>query len=287
MEFASNNLSSGIAACGLYFFAHTLRSLRFWILSNDESLSFRITFAIIFLTAVMGYWLPAVVGEIFRLYLLWRVTGNLPRQIAVSILARSLDLVVLGISFLGYSLWIAPSATNASLGLGIAGLLAGALAISLVFALNRLVRLSKNALIARYHHRFFVSLVRALNALGRETFRLSRDGTSILTLGFVLSLVVWLCDAGAVTLALKNYPHSVPEILGMWAHRSFQSILQIATPSQATTPLAFDANLESVLRSRLLVPLSEVAVVLVAALTANFAFRYRTTGRGLSWKNHS
>lgn len=252
-----------VAAFLIYTLAHLGRSFKYWLIYGDSDLSFRWTFVIFQVTAVAGYWMPVVFSEILRLTMLYGLQRNLTRSVAAELLSRSLDLV-----WLGFLLSLSAGTSR----YGLISLAVGGFLIFAFYSLNQLIRPLKVALLSRAHNGLNVSLLRVVDTFGRVGRDITKGSYSVLGLGLLLTVTIWILDAVALSFALPaDHPlgGGVFQSLHTWAMFSVQALFGLN--------LSFSLEQWSLLKERVFVPQLILAALLLTIFTASWALRRKGT----------
>jgi len=252
------NLGWIIFAFVLYFFAHVLRSFRFWVFLNDSRLSFRLTFMVVYTTAVMGYWIPVVLSEIFRIVILGKVLNRFSKAFMTEAITRTLDLLLLGAFSVLMEMALRETSIRQSklFNLGLLSLFLAVVLIAFLSSLRVLFSPIKRLLINRRYGNIGVQIFRSMDTLEQASHQSFKEATPLLLLGLGLSCVIWVLDVLAVTLLLHQGTSllDIRDSFETWISRSFASILSNAPG------LVENANL---INSQLLVPQSIACIALI------------------------
>lgn len=233
-----------IPALIFYFIAYFLRSFRFWVIYNDSQLSLRKCFAIIFFSAVLGYWLPVFIAEVIALGLFISVTKNFARVLVTHLLIRSLDLLTVSL----IAIAISKSDVNAlsiqvDLAIALASLLVTALVILSVISLPVVIRPLRRAIVLRAYHSWHIQLLRLLHKLQSVITEITKGGSKVFSFILLLTISVWLCDffaASALEITLKSsLAKMIQQLLSssqLWIYDSFQQLFSVASDQPVSVP---------------------------------------------------
>ena len=207
-----------ISAFVLYLVSHVLRTLRYWLIYNDDKLSLRWAFVVFHVTASMGYWMPVLLSEVVRVLWLWWICRDGPRVLAAELLSRALDLLCLGLIV---------SLGSGQREAGFVGLVIGAFVVLFLLSAKQLVRPLKAAIIGRMHSETAVRALRGIDVFGRVSETIARGSLPILGVTVALTFGVWLLDAFAARFMLVEASQSLElgQMLHYWASNSFSNMV--------------------------------------------------------------
>ena len=209
-------LLSILGACALYLFSHLFRMLRLALLTlDDRHRALPLIFAHA-LTAFPSSLLPFKIGEILRLASFYHVYGYRQKALAVWLIERFGDLVVLAILMIGLMLFQqdVSGIPQGFLSLVVLGLSLGLLCL---LSLSKILHYLSRHLVLTGQKRRDLALLRASDALFRIELDIHRSITGRWAGFLVLSAFIWAMEILAFAQFLKIVQHEDAHLGAMFS----------------------------------------------------------------------
>ena len=183
-------LVSALAAGLLYLVSHLLRAFRLAILSVEMlGVSGRTTVLMHFATAPISLALPLKLGELTRLYELWRLSGTLVYSVVVLLVDRMYDSL-----FLVPLLAILLLQNDASPALIVLTCVAAFVPLAVIVVGPRLMTEVQRYVVAHHNDAGTLGTLRGIDAVRRVVTHAARVARQQAPTLVVLSLLIWLLE---------------------------------------------------------------------------------------------
>ncbi|KPQ15169.1 MAG: Plasmid stability protein [Rhodobacteraceae bacterium HLUCCO18] len=183
-------LVSALAAGLLYLVSHLLRAFRLAILSVEMlGVSGRTTVLVHFATAPISLALPLKLGELTRLYELWRLSGTLVYSVVVLLVDRMYDSL-----FLVPLLAILLLQNDASPALIVLTCVAAFVPLAVIVVGPRLMTEVQRYVVAHHNDAGTLGTLRGIDAVRRVVTHAARVARQQAPTLVVLSLLIWLLE---------------------------------------------------------------------------------------------
>lgn len=200
-EILSNSTIAASVAFVAYLIAHGLRTLRFWLINGESSLSLRRVFLIFYTTAVLGFFVPLVLSELIRLALLIYYGRDGVRITFTYAISRLLDIL-----FLGTASWflMGASGSQAVSNLSIALIVVALFGLLIVLTAPKTFIPIQEILLRRLNNEFGVRLMKIASSIAKYSQPSFASKTSPLGIAFLMTVAIWILDVLALQCLFPN-----------------------------------------------------------------------------------
>ena len=212
-----------LGACALYLCSHLFRMLRLALLTlDDRHQALPLIFAHA-LTAFPSSLLPFKIGEVLRLASFYYVYDYRQKALAVWIIERFGDLVVLAVLIAGLTLLQGDISgiPQGVLSLVVLGLSLGLLCL---FSLCKILHYLNRHLVLTGHRRRDVALLRMSDVVFRLELDIHRSITGRLTGFLLLSVFIWAMEILAFAKLLEIAGHQSTHLVAMFSDAFFTGL---------------------------------------------------------------
>ncbi len=212
-----------LGACALYLCSHLFRMLRLALLTlDDRHQALPLIFAHA-LTAFPSSLLPFKIGEVLRLASFYYVYDYRQKALAVWIIERFGDLVVLAVLIAGLTLLQGDISgiPQGVLSLVVLGLSLGLLCL---FSLCKILHYLNRHLVLTGHRRRDVALLRMSDVIFRLELDIHRSITGRLTGFLLLSVFIWAMEILAFAKLLEIAEYQSTHLIAMFSDAFFTGL---------------------------------------------------------------
>jgi hypothetical protein len=206
---------SALAAGLLYLLSHLLRAFRLAILSVDMlGVSGRTTVLMHFVTAPFSLALPLKLGELFRLYELWRLSGTLVYSVVALLVDRMYDSL-----FLVPLLVILLMQNDASAALIVLTCVAAFVPLAVIVVGPRLMTEVQRYVVRHHNDAGTLRMLKGIDAVRRVVTHAAGVARQQAPTLVVLSLLIWLLEVLVCLIIVGAIGGAAGEAFGLLGNR--------------------------------------------------------------------